>query len=128
MTTDIQTQLPIDQTTDADMAALAAEARELDDDFRVGDDLRFVKGDWLKKVDDKESEITSTMPFTVDMLSYKRGWICWRNKKPIYKIIGRPIDGFVSPTRDRLGDQDQRNWPKTAGAKPLILGKRRSRS
>lgn len=103
------TELVVQNT---DVAALAVEARQLDNDFRVGDDLRFVKGKWTKHVGDRKIEITATMPFIFDMLSYQHGWICWRDRKPTYKLIGRPIDGFVSPVRDRLGDLEERNWPR----------------
>lgn len=103
---------------DTDIAALAQEARELDDDFRVGDDLRFAKGRWIKHVGDDKIEITATMSFTVDMLSYKRGWIKWVDRKPVYKLIGRPIDGFISPTRDRLGDLEQNRWPRNNKGEP----------
>jgi hypothetical protein len=97
---------------EADITALAAEARELVDEFRVGDDVRFAKGKWSKTVGEKKIEISATMPFAVDVLSYKHGWIKWINRKPILKIIGRPIDGFVSPARERLGDNDKNRWPR----------------
>lgn len=99
---------------DADVAALAAEARELTDDIRVGDDLRFKKGKWAKTVGDKDVEIGATMTFAADVPSYTRGWIEWRDRKPVRKILGRPIDGFVSPVRDRLGDTDETRWPRNA--------------
>jgi hypothetical protein len=88
---------------DADIASLAAEANELADDYRVGDDLRFKKGKWIKIVGDKEIVITATMTFAVDIRSYKRGWIKWVDKKPVHKIIGRTVDGFVSPVREHRG-------------------------
>jgi hypothetical protein len=89
---------------DADVAALAAEAGELIGDDRVGNDLKFRKGKWTQIVDEEEVKIGVTTPFLVDVLSYKRGWIKWIDKKPVQKIIGRPIDGFISPMRERLDD------------------------
>jgi hypothetical protein len=103
---------------DADVAALAAEANELVADVRVGDDLRFRKGEWTKTVGDKDIDIGETATFAFDMLSYQRGWIKWVNKKPVHKIIGRPIDGFVSPVRARLGDLDESKWPRDSKGKP----------
>ena len=102
----------------ADVAALAAEANELVADFRVGDDLRFKKGNWTKTVNDKDIDIGSTMTFVVDVLSYKRGWIKWVDRKPVHKLIGRAIDGFISPVRDRLGDLDESKWPKNNKFEP----------
>jgi len=103
---------------DADIAALAAEARELTDDIRVGDDMRFRKGKWSKTIGDDETKIGATMPFAADMRSYKRGWIKWVDRKPVYKAISRPIDGFVSPVRDRLPDRDESRWPTDARGVP----------
>ena len=103
---------------DADVAALAAEARDLTDDVRVGDDLRFKKGKWAKNIGDEAIKIGATTPFAVDMRSYKRGWIEWRDRKPVFKAIGRPIDGFVSPVRDRLPDRDESSWPRDAKGVP----------
>lgn len=114
----MNTQTELTQTDDADIAALGAEARNLSEDVRVGDDLRFVKGKWQKAVGDKKIEISATTTFVVDMLSYKRGWICWRDRKPVFKLFGRPVDGFVSPVRDRLGELDQRRWPKNSKGEP----------
>jgi hypothetical protein len=103
---------------DADVAALAAEANELSDDYRVGDDLKFKKGKWTKSVGDKDIEIGGTMTFAVDVLSYKRGWIKWVDRKPVHKLIGRPVDGFVSPVRDRLDDNNENRWPRNSKGEP----------
>jgi hypothetical protein len=102
---------------DADIAALAAEARELTDDIRVGDDLRFKKEPWTKTIGDKEIGIGATATFAVDTRSYKRGWIKWVDRKPVFKMIGRPIDGFVSPLRSQLPDRDDL-WPRDARGVP----------
>jgi hypothetical protein len=107
----------ISEISDADLAALAIEARDLNDDTRVGDDLRFKKGKWSKAVGEEKHEIGKTTPFAVDLLSYQRGWYRWENKKP-YKLMGRPIDGFISPARNQLPDQDKSRWPYDNG-KPI---------
>jgi hypothetical protein len=99
---------------ETDIATLAAEARDLTEDTRVGDDLRFKKGKWKKTIGDEETKISDTTTFVIDMRSYKRGWIKWVDRKPAHKIIARPIDGFVSPPRDRLPDQDESQWPRDA--------------
>jgi hypothetical protein len=52
------------------------------------------------------------------MLSYRRGWIEWRDRKPVRKIIGRPVDGFVSPMRFQLPDNDKSQWPKDSKGVP----------
>jgi hypothetical protein len=103
------TLVPID---DADVAALAAEARELADDIRVGDDLRFTKGRWHKIVGKDDDDVGATTPFIVDVRNYWRGWIKWIDKAPVFKGFGRPIDGFVSPKRYELPDNDKSKWPR----------------
>lgn len=104
--------------SDEDIAALATEARDLTDDIRVGDDLRFKKGRWSKTTGDADSKVGSTTPFAVDVRSYKRGWIKWLDRKPVFKAIGRPIDGFISPVRSRLPDQDEKRWPRDGKGVP----------
>jgi hypothetical protein len=106
------------EISEADLAALAAEARDLNDDVRVGDVLSFKKGKWSQEFGDKENEITATMPFAADARSYQRGWIEWRDGIPVRKIIGRPIDGFISPRREQLGDIDERLWPCNSKGEP----------
>jgi len=103
---------------DADVAALAAEARGLIDDMRVGDDLRFTKGRWHKIVGKKDVAIGTTTPFVVDVHSYKHGWIKWLDRNPVCKAIGRPIDGFVSPARYRVPDRDESQWPTDSKGVP----------
>ena len=103
---------------DADIAALAAEARDLTDDVRVGDDLRFKKGKWTKTIGDETIKIGSTTSFAVDMRSYKRGWMKWLDRKPVFKAIRRPIDGFVSPPRSRLPDRNKDSWPQDSKGVP----------
>jgi len=96
---------------DPDIVALAVEASELADDVPVGDDLRFTKGKWHKIVGKKDVAVSATTSFAVDMRSYRRGWIKWIDKKPVFKGIGRPVDGFVSPKRNQLPDRDKSEWP-----------------
>ena len=45
------------------------------------------------------------------MPSYAHGWIGWLNRRPVYKLIGRPVDGFIMPMRERLPDRDKSRWP-----------------
>ena len=108
----------ISEISDADLAALATEARDLNDDTRVGDDLKFNKGKWAQIVGEEKTEISATEPFAADVRSYRRGWIKWEDRKPTLKIIGRPIDGFVSPMRKRLGDLDENRWPRNSRGEP----------
>lgn len=101
---------------DADLVALAGAARDLNSNDMVGLPLKFNKGVWLIQEDkDNKIKIGEEDRFCVDMLSYREGWIRWANKKPTHKLMGRRVDGFISPTRDRLPEYNKEEWP--VGAK-----------
>ena len=103
---------------DADIAALAGAARGLLVNDFVGVPLKFTKGKWTKSVaKDKGEAVGDTAPFVVDILSYACGWVKWENRKPVFKHVFRPVDGFILPPRDRLPDQDKDHWPVDASGK-----------
>jgi hypothetical protein len=97
---------------DADLAALAAAARELAPTDIVGLPLKYAKGRWtVRETKDAEVDVRATDPFVVDVLSYREGWFRWENKKPTHKFLGRRVDGFISPPRHVLPEADQDEWP-----------------
>jgi hypothetical protein len=96
---------------DADLAALAATADQLSGDF-IGTPLRYEKGKWFKQLaKDKRIEIAPGAEFSVDVLSYAHGYVKWEKRKPVFKALARPIDGFKLPARNQLPDQDEDRWP-----------------
>jgi hypothetical protein len=104
------------QISDTDLVALVATARELLAGDFVGTPLKFAKGNWTKTVfenDQKvEIEIGATETFIVDPLSHASGWVKWLDAKPAGRIgPGRLVDGFVLPTRNRVPDRDEAQWP-----------------
>jgi hypothetical protein len=112
------TNIPTQQLTtaetvnDADLAALTNAARELVPSDTIGLPLKFAKGRWFIKLSkEEEYEVTVTQTFVVDPISYAEGWYKWIDKKPVVKIVGRRVDGFISPPRSVLPDQDKRLWP-----------------
>src|SRR5262249_24939787 len=97
---------------DADLAALTNAARDLAPNDTVGLPLKYTKGRWLvRETKDNEVEVGANDRFVVDILSYSEGWIRWANKKPTHKLMGRRVDGFISPLRDRLPEFDKESWP-----------------
>jgi hypothetical protein len=97
---------------DADIAAIGAVARDLLAGDFVGVPLKFQKGKWIKAHGkDNNVQVGATAQFAVDVRSYAFGRIRWENKRPTHKLLGRPIDGFVLPAREPLGDNDQNRWP-----------------
>jgi hypothetical protein len=100
------------EINDADFAALTNAARDLAPSDIIGLPLKFNKGKWLIKLSkDEQHEVTATESFVVDPISYAEGWYKWVNQKPVFKAIGRRVDGFISPPRSVLPDQDKRLWP-----------------
>jgi hypothetical protein len=105
-------KVPTTETVnDTDLAALTNAARELAQSDIIGLPLKFAKGRWFIKLSkEEEYEVTPTQTFVVDPISYTEGWYRWEDKKP-FKIIGRRVDGFISPARSVLPDQEKRLWP-----------------
>ena len=109
---DAENENAIVPLSEADLVALAGAARSLLVGDFVGTPLRFVKGPWFKlPAKNQRVKVGPTDPFAIDVPSYACGWVGWLNRKPVQKYIGRPIDGFILPTRDQLPDRDKSNWP-----------------
>jgi hypothetical protein len=96
---------------DADLAALAAAARDLQQNDFVGLPLKFAKGKWLVKDGDKTAELKDGDRFIVDVLSYSEGWTRWQDRKPTHRFLARRVDGFISPPRHVLPEADKKTWP-----------------
>jgi hypothetical protein len=105
-------QLTAETINDADLAALTNAARDLAQSDIIGLPLKFTKGRWFIKLSkEEEHDVTATETFVVDPISYSEGWYKWKDKKPVVKIAGRRVDGFISPPRNALPDQDEKRWP-----------------
>jgi hypothetical protein len=97
--------------SDDELNALADAARDLAPSELIGSPLKFVKGSWYVGKGDGSEEVSPTEPFVVDVRSYTVVWIRWKDRKPTHKIGGRRVDGWISPARERLPDQDKSRWP-----------------
>jgi hypothetical protein len=84
----------------------------------VGEPLRFVKGDWIIGVKGDEAKVDATSPFIVDVWSFQHGWIRWWDQQPTHTIMGRPIDGYPFPLREKLPDQDKSKWQLDQSGQP----------
>src|SRR5262249_48535936 len=91
-----------DEELDSDLAQLAEAAQDLTQGDMVGVVLKFVEGNLLKKNTATFDKVGAVQQFIVDMRSYKRGWIRWEDKKPTHRYVGRVVDRFPLPVRDRL--------------------------
>jgi hypothetical protein len=97
--------------TDDEINVLADAARDLAPSDLMGLPLKFAKGIWLAGKGDASEEVGQSEPFIADIRSYTVVWIRWKDRKPMQKIGGRRVDGWISPPRHALPDQDQSRWP-----------------
>jgi len=93
-------------TNNNDLAMLGEAAKDLTAGDMVGVPLKYVRGVWKKKNTDDFVIVTPTQQFIVDMLSYEHGWIRWIDQKPTHRYMGRKVDHYPLPTRDRLPEAD----------------------
>jgi hypothetical protein len=103
---------------DNDLALLGEAAQSLAGSDMVGESLKFKQGVWRKKTGSTGNVLTDYVvvkpleQFVVDVRSYKHGWIRWRDKKPTHKYVGRKVDHWPLPTRDRLPEQELKGTPE----------------
>jgi hypothetical protein len=99
-------------TNDNDLELLGEAAQSLAGNDMVGEHLKFKQGVWRKKVAStgdvlKDHVVVQQLEqFVVDVLSYKHGWIRWRDKKPTHKYMGRKVDRWPLPKREQLPEKD----------------------
>jgi hypothetical protein len=79
------------------------------DIFFEGDFLNFngQSGKWTRR---KES-IGATTSFLCDMRGIALGWVKWIDGKPVDRVLGLLINGYVRPPRETLDDFAERYWP-----------------
>jgi hypothetical protein len=82
----------------------------------VGQLLKFQKGDFVTGEEDTKVELgtrfIAMMPTTLD------GWIKWEGGRPVAHEMGLVIEGFKSPKREALGDDDESEWEDDGNGKP----------
>ena len=99
-------------TNDNDLELLGEAAQSLAGNDMVGEPLKFKQGIWRKKVASTGNVLTDYVvveqleQFVVDILSYKHGWIRWRDKRPTHKYMGRKVDRWPLPKREQLPEKD----------------------
>lgn len=79
----------------------------------IGKLLKFKKSEgFVTMQDEKEVEIQLGTRVVAMMTSMLDGWIRWEEGKPVAHEMGRLIEGFHSPKREALGDNDKAMWEK----------------
>jgi hypothetical protein len=107
-----QTPVETPVISDEDLAALGAAGQEMTAGEFVGTRMNYAKGKWSKVViqDDKKTAVPlpATASYIVDPLSVAYAWKKWIDKKLLGQVgPGRPVDGFILPPREQLGDLDK---------------------
>jgi hypothetical protein len=107
MTTDIA-------TNDDVLSAFAAAANELSTSTKPI--VKFSKGDWLLGQDGEELKVGSR--FALNMLDAERGWIRWRDGKPVERRMARIAARAPIPARYELGHEDESLWERDGDDRP----------
>jgi hypothetical protein len=108
-------------TTTTRSTALTAERNAFEEagasDF-VGRFLRFVKGEFLTG----DSEDPETVPlgtrFIAEAQNMERGWVRWRDKRPVDEMMHLVSERVPMPKRDDLGDNDDKLWESNKDGSP----------
>jgi hypothetical protein len=69
-----------------------------------GEQMRYVRGDWL--IGDDKRKASPTEPYTVNVLEILLGWTKLVDNVVVQRDVGRLADGFRVPPRERLGDEE----------------------
>src|SRR3954466_3762471 len=107
MTTDIATYNDV-------LSAFAAAAEELS--TGVKPILKFQKGDWLLGQDAEELKAGTRL--AVAMLEAERGWVRWRDGKPVERRMARIAGRAPIPQRYELGHDDESLWDRDGDDRP----------
>src|SRR5262249_47223833 len=113
--------------SDAELAAFADVAADLLPCVEwKGDEIRFLypTGAYLTRINKDEEMINPGERFKVDPRSYAEVWKRW-DKEPGQKyrsvtdmLGGRRIDGWISPPRHLLPENEAENWPLDNNGEP----------
>ena len=84
----------------------------------IGRLIKFLKnGDWVYS--DTEKKLPDDAEYLAHVDQVATGWIKFNGEgNPPEKIMGRLFDGFDSPEREELGDNDPEQWPAGLSGKP----------
>lgn len=71
--------------------------------------LRFTKsGDWI--AGQEEEDIPEGAELIMGLNTLKRGWVKWKEQKPVDSRMGLVSEGFRPCNREELGDLDEDDW------------------
>ncbi len=82
----------------------------------VGELLKFSKGDWL--AGQNADEIPEGTKLIAGMDTLRVGWQKWEAQRPTGQRLGLLVDGFVPPSREELGDDNEDLWERDDEGKP----------
>jgi hypothetical protein len=77
--------------------------------------LKFKKDEHFILGADKVPEGTEFVAFPQEV---RKGWSKYHDKHLVAETTGKPVDDFVVPERDELGDLDKAKWPKNDAGQP----------
>jgi hypothetical protein len=75
----------------------------------LGTLLRFKKGIWVYGED--KTELDRGTKVVALMNEFRRGYVRWWDGKATGHVVGKISEGFATPPRETLGDNDASLWP-----------------
>src|SRR4051794_23988135 len=93
-------------THDDVLSAFVTAAEELSTGTRPI--LKFQKGDWL--LGQEAEELKPGTRLAINMLDAERGWVRWKDGKPVERKMVRIAARVPIPSRYELGHHDEELW------------------
>jgi hypothetical protein len=98
------------------LAAINSYIAAEDPQATIGKLIKFSKGEYLKGMDAEVVPVESMFSVACDLML--RGFILWRDGKPVEHKVVSIASGKPLPRRDDLGHDDQSMWPVDAKGDP----------
>jgi hypothetical protein len=90
--------------------ATAYGKRESTSTVIIGEQLKFVKGDWLVGKDGDSLPLGTKLVFNLD--SATNGWQRWEDGKVVDADMGAVVEGFQAKKREELSTPNHADWPE----------------
>jgi hypothetical protein len=84
----------------------------------VGRFLRFVKGDFLTGDSEHPEEVPLGMRLIAEVPNMEKGWVRWRENRPVDEMMNLVSERVPMPTREDLGDNDKSLWESNKDGSP----------
>jgi hypothetical protein len=84
----------------------------------VGRFLRFKEGDFLTGDNENPEVVERGKRFVAEVQNMEKGWVKWKDKKPVDERMHLVSERVPMPTREELGDEDEDMWDADERGEP----------